>query len=171
MIRRLILGATLALVASAALAAGSEDALDAQDGFRDAHFGARVESFRGLDLVTAKGAGNTRVYVRAGDELKLGDAVLDGITYGFYTDELYFVALLSSGHRNAQLLLEALQQAYGPGRRLAGDADEFVWQGRRVVLHFREDPATGMGMADLTSLPIDARMKSDREAVPAAAAR
>ena len=171
MIRTLILGAALVLVSAAALAAGSEDGLDAADGFRDAHFGARIESFHGLDLVTANGARGTRVYVRPGDELKLGDASLDGITYGFYSGELYFVALLSSGHRNAQMMLAALQEAYGPGRRVSRDVDEFLWQGRRVVLHFREDPATGMGMADLTSLPIDARAKADMQAVPAEVAR
>jgi len=164
--------AMLGLLLLAAAAAGAEelDALDAENGFRDAHFGAPVESFEGLELISANGAGGTRVYVRPDDELLLGEARLDGITYGFYEGRLYFVALLTSGGGNARAALTALQSAYGPGLRLEGPAEEFLWQGRRVALHFRRDPVTAMGMIGLTSLPIDAEVKQARASLPARAA-
>jgi hypothetical protein len=168
MLRRLAAAATLWLTAIAPAFAGGIDALDAADGFRDARFGARVESFEGLELLSASGARGMDVYVRPSDVLQLGAATLDGVTYGFYRGELYFVALFTSGTRNSEAALLQLEKDYGPGTRLSGQANEYVWRGRKVMLHFRTDPITAMSMIGLTSLPIDARVRAARDAVPAA---
>lgn len=166
MLRGWLLIAVLVSGAGSA-AAGDLEALDAENGFRDARFGAPVESFDDLELISENGARGTRVYVRRDDALSLGDAALDGITYGFHQGRLYFVALLSSGRRNARAVLAELERAYGPGERLDGEAREFLWQGRQVSLHFREDPTTAMGMVGITSLVIDAELKAERASLPA----
>jgi len=147
--------------------AGDVQALDTENGFRDARFGAKREALLGLQLLTENGAAGTQLYVRPGEPLALGDARLDGVTYGFYRDQLYFVAIFTSGQQNAEAVLESFEQAYGPGTAVAGDAVEFVWQGSRVQLHFRQDPATGVGMAALTSLTLDAKVKSAGAVLPA----
>lgn len=170
MLRRLAAAATLWLAAIAPAFAGSIDALDAAYGFRDARFGARVESFEGLELLSTRGARGMDVYVRPSDVLQLGAATLDGVTYGFFEGELYFVALFASGIRNSKAALLQLEKDYGPGTRMSGEANEYVWRGRRVVLHFRTDPVTAMSMIGLTSLPIDARVQAAQAAVPAAIA-
>ena len=51
MLRTLAAAAVFWLSAMAPAFAGSVDALDSDNGFRDAHFGARVESFEGLELL------------------------------------------------------------------------------------------------------------------------
>jgi hypothetical protein len=157
--RRLVVGRRAAI-----------DALDAEDGFRDARFGARVESFEGLELLSERGARGMKVYVRPTDALELGDATLDGVTYGFYHGELYFVAIFTSGSRNALAALAQLQKVYGPGARVSQDTSEYVWRGRKVVLHYRADAVTGMSMIGFTSLPIDARVQAAQPVVPAAIA-
>jgi hypothetical protein len=160
MVRRLAIAAALLLACAATAAADGVDLLDRQDGFRDARFGARVETFQGLEPLGRGSAAPTRFYVRPGDDLHFGAASLDGVSYGFFEGELYFVALFSSGRRNNDAVLAALEQSYGPGRALAGDVREYVWAGERVLLHFRVDPATSMAMVGLTSLPIDRRAKA-----------
>jgi hypothetical protein len=170
MVRTLAVAAVLWLTAIAPALAGGTDALDAEDGFRDARFGARVESFEGLELLSTRGARGMKVYVRPSDVLELGDAVLDAVTYGFHQGELYFVAIFTSGSRNALAALEQLQKVYGPGTRLTEDANEYVWRGRKVKLHYRMDPATAMSMIGFTSLPIDARVQAAQASVPAAIA-
>ena len=142
-------------------AAADLAALDAQDGFRDARFGAAFESFEGLELLTDRAARGSTLYVRPGDELRLGEATLDGVTYGFHAGRLYFVILFTSGERNARATLAELERAYGAGVRGPGEALEYVWRGRGVLLHYRVDPATSMGMVSLTSLRVDARVASE----------
>lgn len=153
----------LAFLTGVAGIAGAGDlaALDAQDGFRDARFGAAPESFEGLELLTDRGARGSSLYVRPGDELRLGEATLDGVTYGFHAGRLYFVALFTSGERNARATLAELERVYGPGVRAAGEAVEYVWRGGRVLLHYRVDPVTSMGMVSLTSLRVDAPAASE----------
>ena len=64
-------------------------------------------------------------------------------------------------------MLDAFRAAYGPGAAVEGEAEEYVWHGDRVALHFREDPVTGVGMAAFTSLFMDARVKSATTTAPA----
>jgi hypothetical protein len=75
-----------------------------------------------------------------------------------------------SGTSNSRAALLELEKDYGPGTRVSEDANEYVWRGRKVILHFRSDPATAMSMIGLTSLPIDARVQAAQAAMPAAIA-
>jgi hypothetical protein len=159
--------ATLWCLLPSAAQAGDLQALDAENGFRDARFGAKRDALLGMQLLSESGAAGTQLYVRPAESLALGDARLDGVTYGFYRDQLYYVAIFTSGAHNTQSVLESFKAAYGPGTAVPGDAVEFVWQGSRVLLHFRQDPATGVGMAALTSLTLDAKVKSAGNALPA----
>ena len=135
-------------------------------------FGTRLEALDGFQLLTESGAAGTQLYIRPDEVLEIGQARLDGVTYGFYQQRLYFVALFTSGRRDAQAALSALQAAYGPGTAIVGDVPEYVWQGQRVSLHFRQDPVTEMGMVGFTSRAIDMQMKhrSQGESLPANAA-
>ncbi len=103
------------------------------------------------------------------DDLSFGQASLDGVTYGFYAGRLYFVTLFTSGEGNARAVLAEIRERYGPGARVPGDAEEFVWRGRRVSLHFRQDPMTAMSMVVITSLEMNAQVEAARVTRPAAA--
>jgi hypothetical protein len=164
MLRGLVLSVALGVAVCGVAAAGGTDLLDAEGGFRDARFGATFESFAGLQLLTDSGAYGSTLYTRPAEDLRFGDASLDGVTYGFYAGRLYFVTLFTSGERNGRAALAELERAYGPGARSAGDAAEYVWRGQQVLLHYRLDPVTSMGMVAATSLPMDARVLSDRAA-------
>ena len=66
--------------------------------------------------------------------------------------------------------LAQLEKVYGRGTRVSEHAEEYVWRGRKVLLHFRTDPATAMSMIGFTSLPIDARVRAGQDVMPAAIA-
>ncbi|MBW2267367.1 MAG: hypothetical protein JRH16_02230 [Deltaproteobacteria bacterium] len=149
---------------------GDVKALDTENGFRNVRFGTTLDALDGLQLLTESGAAGTQLYIRPDESLELGDARLDGVTYAFFRERLYFVTIFTSGQRNTQAVLARFRQSYGPGAAVAGNAVEFVWQGSRVLLHFREDAATGVGMAVLTSLPMDAQVKAAGAPAPADAA-
>ena len=155
---------TLSLIACLLLAgpafAGDVSDLDAANGFGGAQLGEPVDAFDGLELLSRRAARGTSLYTRSGAAPKLGDARLDDVTYGFYRDRLYFVALFTSGRSNARAALAALQEAYGLGTAVPGEASEYIWHGERVTLHFREDPVTEIGMVGFTSTAIDEQMKA-----------
>ena len=170
MIRTLLVAFCL-LLASQAFA-GDLDALDRDNGFGRARLGTSVETLEGIELITERAARGTSLFALSGAMPPLGEAHLDDVTLGFYEGRLYFVALFTSGRRDAQAALSALQAAYGPGTAIVGDVPEYVWQGQRVSLHFRQDPVTEMGMVGFTSRAIDMQMKhrSQGESLPANAA-
>lgn len=160
----------LALVAAGGAASAGVAELDAQHGFRDVRFGETFESFEGLRLLTDAGANGSSLFTRPADDLRYGEANLDGVTYGFYAGRLYFVTLFTSGERNGRAMLAELERSYGPGQSSSEHALEYVWQGSRVRLHYRMDQATSMGMAVLTSVEMDASVAADRASLPAAIA-
>ena len=102
----------------------------------------------------------------------LGEASLDDVTYGFYRGRLFFLALFTTGRRNGEAALAALENYYGPGSPVPGDAAEYVWQGRRVTLHFRQDPVTKLGMVGFTdrTVQLGPPTVTSPETVPANAA-
>lgn len=164
---RMLLLASVCLIAGSALA-GDLALLDAENGFAGASLGQPVEAFEGLELISERGARGTSLYLGTGKKPKLGEARLDEVTYGFYRGRLYFLALFTSGQRNAQAALAALEDSYGPGSPIPGDAPEYVWRGSRVTLHFREDPITKMGMVGFTDRTVELDTASGH--VPANAA-
>ena len=166
-----LLIASLLLLASPVLA-GDLGALDAENGFGGATLGEPVAAFQDLELISERAALGTRFYAQTGQRPTLGQARVDDVTYGFYRGRLYFLALFTSGRRNAEAALAALQAAYGPGTPLPGDAHEVVWRGERVTLHFRRDPVTDMGMVGFTDGTVHMAPSQDTtpESVPADAA-
>lgn len=159
----------LAGLAATAAAGGIED-LDAENGFRQVRFGEPIDAVSDLRLLSDRGAHGTEVYVRESEDLSLGEARLDGVTYGFWRGRLYFIALFTSGKANAEQALAELERAYGPGTPVSDEAPEFLWRGGRVTLHFRQDPATSLGTIGITSLPLDAEVKAARSTMPASIA-
>jgi hypothetical protein len=167
MIRSLLVAAAL-LIASPVLA-GDLEALDTDNGFAGATLGEPLEAFEGLELISERGARGTSLYAASGATPELGEARLDDVTYGFYRGRLFFLALFTSGRRNGEAALAALEKHYGPGSPVRGDAAEYVWQGRRVTLHFRQDPVTKLGMVGFTDRTVQLSVPeaAGAESVPA----
>ncbi len=159
MIRTLFAVMLLCLGAPPALAADAGK-LDDQNGYRGIEFGTSPDSVEGFEFVSDRGAGGTEIYTLASEPLELGDATLDAVTYGYFDDKLYFVALFTSGRGNGIKALAALEERYGKGTPVFSEAKEYVWHGRHVTLHFREDSATHMGMIGFTSVSLAAQVRA-----------
>ena len=164
MIRSLVAVMLLCLGATSALA-GGVGKLDDQNGYRGIEFGTSPDSVEGFELISDRGAGGTEIYALVSESLELGDATLDGVTYGYFDDKLYFVALFTSGRGNGIKALAALEEKYGKGTPVISEAKEYIWHGRRVTLHFREDSATHMGMIGFTSVSLAAQVRARIQSV------
>jgi len=159
-----MLAALASLLLAAPAAADPLGALLEQGGFESARLGDPIESFAGFELLGSDRQAKTATYRRRADELRIGGAVVDGITYSFYDGRLYFISVRMTGERNAEAVLRALEAAYGEGIATGSHPNEHIWPGGDVFVVYDLDAKSGRGMAAMTSSPIHARMRLDRVA-------
>jgi hypothetical protein len=169
-------GLLLVQVASA----GSIKDLDKRNGFRDVALTQRCAQIDGLKGNTAavkaavkEGLGQEPSkdaapdlgmlhYTRPSDSLEVGRAALLDVTYTCYMDQLMAVDLVAWGDRNAEPLLGALVEAFGPATTSDEETGAHRWVGKKVVLSFAHDKATGFVRVSYSSVPmIDAKRKND----------
>lgn len=154
----------LALVTAVPGDAGTLGKLHEEGGFVDAKLGDPIESFPGLKLIGADEAARTKTYVRHSDGFRVGGAEVDGVTYSFYEGRLYFISVQMTGRENAESVLAALERTFGPGVETGTRPNECIWPGGKVFVLYDLDPETQRGVAAMTSVPIQARMRLDRSA-------
>jgi hypothetical protein len=113
--------------------------LDYRNGFRGAKFGTPLSSFQGLELIRDSGA--TKIYKKANDDLKIGEAQLEQIRYHFVDDKFMGVSLFTKDESDGEALLVVFELAYGngipkkpqpggEGTSHASHAHEFLWKGK-----------------------------------------
>jgi hypothetical protein len=119
--------------------------LDYRNGFRGVKFGTPVSSFQGLELIRDSGA--TKIYRKANDDLKIGEAQLEQIRYHFVDDKFMGVSLFTKEESDGEALLTVFELAYGNGipqkphhggqnSNHTTHADEFLWKGKVANARF-----------------------------------
>jgi hypothetical protein len=91
--------------------AGSVADLDADNGLPDAHFGAPMTSFAGLQKT--EDVGRWLTFDRPADKLEFLGVRLKGITYNFFKERLFSIDLELIGRGNVHGMLKALEKRYG----------------------------------------------------------
>ena len=125
-------------------------------GFRDVPLGASLASLPGLDPVETLGPQRV-CYERRGEDLQLGDGVLQSVRYCFDRDALEAIVVVARGERNTAALLEALQAQWGPGEReeAAGHGAPLrvLWAGRDASAYYGEPRGAELAQARIWSHP------------------
>lgn len=101
------------------------------DGFRGIKWGTKIGALGGMEFVRGEGA--EKYYARPDEKLKVGDAVIERITYGFYRDEFYKVTIRFKGLMNYLHLKKTLTDLYGDGDNIPG-TDVYSWSGKKVAV-------------------------------------
>lgn len=134
--------------------------LDARNGFRDTTFGTPPAAYPGM--VFARQDGPLAIYVRPGDELRMGMAIpLTYIVYGFYQSQLATVMIGAKGEVDAYAIISVLQEAYGPAvpdRRRSDEIYAF-WFGKQVRLSWRYTVASQDVQISFSSQSVAAQIK------------
>jgi hypothetical protein len=76
--------------------------------------------------------GNTKFYKRKGDKMKIGEANLKEVVYGFYKGRFYHVNIQFYEIVNATAIKETLFQQYGEGYRGNRFVETYLWDGTNV---------------------------------------
>jgi hypothetical protein len=163
----ILLASALFMLLAAPAAAGTLGDLAEEGGFVDARLGDPVESFHGLEQIGVDPEARTETYIRNSDTFTVGSNRVDSVTYSFYDGRLYFISIQTTGRENAEAVLAELKSTYGEGIGTGNRPNERVWTSGNVFVVYDLDAETGRGMTAMTSSPIHAQMRMERNSTPA----
>ncbi len=115
--------------------------------FRDLAWGVRPSSMPGLLLSQTNPAyGGVDEFFYPQEDLRLGDAPLNGILYGFWQNRLYTITIWADGPPSYKKLRRWVLDTYGPGHQSDRSVERRVWYGNGtdMLLEFDETLNTGI---------------------------
>lgn len=129
------------------------------DGFRGIKWGTEIAQVP--DMVLDKGAGDLKWYRRKSDKLKIGDADVDYIVYGFYKNEFLSVLIGYKGFRNFTELKAILFHQYGEGRKLGQSLEQYWWLGNNVSIKLEFGEVSEVGQIWYNYRPNNGQLRND----------
>jgi len=114
------------LLIAAALSCSSPDAAQDITGFRGFSWGYKLQKNDSIFTVILREE-HRACGERRGENLKIGDATLSSITYGFGQDKLSYVVITCEGYWNFRALLSATTEKYGAYDQPNEDILTYYW--------------------------------------------
>ncbi len=94
-------------------------------GFRDLAWGTNLSDVKGLEYVVT--SGDTEIYIRPSDVMKIGGAELKRITYGFWKGKFFAVTIDVEGLANYEALKKSTFKRFGEGRKTNRFMENYIW--------------------------------------------
>jgi len=129
------------------------------DGFRGMKWGTSISELS--DFTLKDGKGETKIYVKKNDKMKIGDSDIDGISYVFYKDKFYGVMIRFRNITNFIGIKETCQQLYGSGYRPNRFMKNYLWHGSNVTVYLKYSEITKDGTLVYTDKNIAQEKKAD----------
>ena len=104
------------------------------DGFRGIKWGTNISELN--DMLVAESGKDTVYYIRKNDTLKIGNADIDQISYGFYKNRLFVVLVEYNGYLNFTKLKAILIDQYGKPEQPNRLMEKYFWSGGTVDIFF-----------------------------------
>ena len=138
------------------------------DGFRGIKWGTHISKIENMVFgFTWEGK---KLYTRKGEENKIGDADIEGISYEFYNDKLSGLSIIIKGYSNFYKIREALFHAYGTVKHEKGYSknsgtfvDIYKWVGKKVTIELEYEESIELCNVYYTYLPSLDERKHDLE--------
>lgn len=114
-------------------------------GFRGISWGTNMDQIDDLRKLAGEGKATDLVLCsRLGDKMKIGQANLESVFYGFYNGKFATVVIYCTGRENFAAVKAVLQETYGDPDQPNQFIEYFVWTGRanaragevRMALHY-----------------------------------
>ena len=129
---------------------------------KEIEWGAHIRELPDMVFMRDIGDGK-KVYTREDERMKIGDAGIDRIMYGFYRERLYEVQIHFRSSSNFTALKEVLFKAYGPGRQSNRSPQAYHWYGKETSVLITYDEISGKGTIDYTFMPIYKERRDDKK--------
>jgi hypothetical protein len=106
-------------------------------GFRNIRWGTDLSALSGMEYLETNPnhAGGLQVYTKKGDDLRIGEAKLTTIKYGFQRGKFYGVTMYAQGYVNWLGLKNAVFEKFGEGEEQLDKINEtYSWTGKTVEM-------------------------------------
>jgi len=131
------------------------------DGFRGIKWGSDIKTLQGMKLV--EDHKDAKYYIRKVDKLKIGEAGLKSIAYGFHKDRFYFVYIRFNSITNFSSIKETLFEQYGAGVQDNKSKEEYVWLGGDVNISLQYNDVSQKGKIYYFFKPISQEEDRDKK--------
>jgi hypothetical protein len=124
--------------------------------------GLNINDMHNLVFIGDLGDGK-KVYRMEGERMKIGDADIEMIMYGFYKDRLEDMQIHFRSSSNFKKLKEQLSQLCGPGHQPNPLVQTYHWYGEKFSLCLTYNRISDKGVIGYTFLPIYRERHEDRK--------
>lgn len=117
---------------------------ESPNGFYGITWGTPLSELKGMVVTDASGP--VKYYRRTGDQLKLGEAALKQLSYGFANGKFYSVLIEFNGRANFEKAKNHLLTTYGKTARISSGGMNYKWgaaNGLSVNIKFSENNQQG----------------------------
>ena len=125
-------------------------------------WGSNISDFPNLVLIGDVGGGK-KVYRVEGKKMKIGDADIEIMMYGFYKDRLEDMQIHFHSSSNFAKLKEKLFQLWGPGRKPNEFVETYHWYGKKFSMFITYNKISEKGVTGYTFLPIYKEKQEDKK--------
>lgn len=132
------------------------------EGFRGIKWGTPISSNKSEMTLIERDA-KLSVYLRKGDKLRIGEAKLTSLSYGYYKEHFFMAAMTTQGASNKTELLRAFKAQFGEGDRPNELLDKYVWAGATTSIIIECNPITDACQVWIASISIVKQMEADNE--------
>jgi hypothetical protein len=120
------------------------------DGFRGIKWGTAISTL-GKDMQRQQLLGDSEIYTRAGDVLKLGRTKLEKVEYVFFEGTFSVVFIDTEGFENWKSLKEVVFATFGKGFQWDRGAELYSWKGKIAGATLKYDETFGKGYFTMQS--------------------
>jgi hypothetical protein len=130
------------------------------DGFRGIKWGTNISEL--TDMLVVESGKDTLYYARKTDNMKIGDADIGQISYGFYKNR-FFVALVEyKGYVSFTKLKAILFDQYGKPEQPNQPMENYFWVGGTVDIYFDYNDMLKSGNVYFSFRPIQQERAKER---------
>ena len=128
------------------------DAKKEPSDFRGIKWGSNIRELPHMKLLAEEG--DLKFLERENDGMKIGDADVEKIIYGFYKDRFYNVMIYYRSPLNFAKIRETLSREFGKPFQPNASEKKFFWSGEHVNLLLNFDDAANSGRVTYLFKPI-----------------
>jgi hypothetical protein len=129
--------------------------------FRGIKWGADIAELP--DMRLAEDNGETKYYHRKNEEMKIGEASIERLAYGFYKGKFCSVFIVFNNFANFSRIKKAFDQLYGEGHRKNKLMQDYNWDGSDIHIMLQYKGVSELGYAAYWYKPIAREREEDEE--------
>ncbi len=130
------------------------------DGFGGITWGTDITTLSDMEYIwTDLNVEEIKIYTRPGDDLRIGDAKLEWLGYGFWKGKFYDVRIHFKGSKNFANIRDTVFENFGSGYKPNTMMDRYTWPGSKTYMTLEYNGISGEGFLILYSTELNKKAK------------